>query len=139
MFSTRIPILWLVVGMLSFAVWAQTYAATEEIFPSQTLRLSWSYQFFDSFTNNNDNSKFLRKTSSAVIIESQDYNLGADPIFDWTPSFAAAWYTVQPNAKDVEVITAKTDYYIQAVPSARRGDNLVVKYILEYYSDMNKN
>jgi hypothetical protein len=39
----------------------------------------------------------------------------------------------------VEVITAKTDYYIQAVPSARRGDNLVVKYILEYYSDTNKN
>ena len=76
MFLNRIPILGFLACALSLGVSAQVYAVepTTKIFPSQTLRLGETYEFYDLFTNNNDYGKGLFDPS-IEFIEPADYNI----------------------------------------------------------------
>lgn len=118
---------------------AQAYADAEKTFPSVILRMGEKYQFFHSFKNNNNYKKFLLEGAEVDFTEPQDYNLGENPRFDWTPSVITNGYVIDPNAWDIEIITAKSDYLVQAYPSSRKSDNIVIKYKVEYCGDENRN
>lgn len=98
------------------------------------LRYGKGYIFNDTFHGTSSQSYYLwsRTINSS---EQYDYNNSPDfPAFWWTQEIKDQNYEVRPW-QSLEVLKAKSAYYINAVPQKRDQKNLTVKYAITYSTD----
>jgi hypothetical protein len=98
--------------------------------PSEVLRYDYQYDFTNTFYNPDDYEKYLLEFTP-TFIEEYDYNLGENPVFDWTSDVKSTRFIVSPKTNP-KFITSTSKYQIRAVPHVRSSNNLFVAYSINY-------
>ncbi len=98
--------------------------------PSEVLRYNYQYDFTNTFYNTDDYEKYLL-AFTPTFIEEYDFNLGENPIFDWTSDVKSTDFIMYPKTNP-KFITSTSKYQIRAVPQVRSSSNLFVAYSINY-------
>lgn len=68
--------------------------------------------------------------------EERDYNGGDNPEFPWTENISGREFIIGANETDVLVARSTPLYSVKHFPPTRSADNIVIKYTITYFTEV---